>query len=530
MTEIISVPVEVVHSFSTDDVSQDQDTTELEPIPFLNIIRNFRIEPISEKTDLHIGLTLEQISLAIQIATDHWPRRIGTRLFGLGDDDEVVWLDGPNQLTSWLSSKDIQLDWRSNSKGTYIQLYTKSEFLAFLQMTVKQYEELYDLPHYPPIKNAYYTPKAMSYIPEDNGLFIELVDLFCHFSPADRVLIASFFATPFWNCEPGSRPLFVIEGAPDDPSGGVGIGKSILVDAVASLSSTDGGGYIDVPESKFEPDEIKRRIINDDSTARVVRYDNIKKARLSSEVLESMITTSVISGHKLRHGHSTKKNRYTYVMTFNDAALSKDLASRAVRIRLARPPEREAGWKKDLLALIRVKKKELISNLLWHLAHHGDNFRSSFRFEEWTEEVLGKFTKGVDISSELKTSREDLNDEVNEIEEMESTVANRLRGYFTRSPSDNPIYFDPEQGAMFVPNALLVKWLNLDLGQKYYSATQIKKLLSRGNSKFMRNAKTRLVRGVIWSPNGTTWALIPSTDDRVIELRDAKSYSIELVK
>lgn len=478
MSDIVAVSSQDIHTIST--------------------VRNFIVDQIEgTEKDIFIGRPLDEIKLDLEACTGQWPRRVGTDLFALIGEKVYMINDAP-ALISWLTHRGVLLDWRSNSKGSYIKLPGKADLIAYLKTSAREYCSIHDLPHCPQITTAFYSPKA-DIKPRETGAFIRLLKYFNPATEDDKIFMAALFLTPFWGGQPGGRPMFVLEGPENDPDGGRGVGKSELVDILAMLS----GGYIDVPESIKDPDEIKKRIINSDGPARIVRYDNVKKNRWSSSVFESLITSSSISGHRLYLGHGVKPNHFTYVVTFNDASLSKDLATRAVRIRLARPEKMTASWAGGIRDFVNEHRRDILSEILWYLEQPGADIDLEFRFPAWVRGVLAKVAGETDqaMLQKIIVDKTSMDDEMAEIDDIEQVIHNRLSMYsFMGYNKGN---FDPNKQNMFISWTVMAKWLREDMGMHDH-ARGLSKKINRSGSQRLEVRRLRGCKGAMWVAPETT--------------------------
>lgn len=328
-----------------------------------------------------LGLDADEIFMQLDIALTGCDslQRIGARLFVV-EEGNITYLDNPSDLTGWCSAQRISFDWARNDTTQ-----TKAEFISYLQRKVKRYEYASSLPHYPPIEDYYYLQEIE---PEDNGTLDELLSQFNPHSQADRDLLKAAFCTPFWGGYFGSRPAFLIDGTEGDSMGNRGIGKTTITDAVAHLC----GGQVDV-STKSNPDDIKRILLTA-GDVRIVRMDNIKTTNLSSEGIESLITTENISGHRLYVGHGVIPNWFTYFLTFNDASLSRDMAQRCMIIRLDRP-KHQAGWLEKMKAFISENRERIIANIGYVLNLEVGKVETTSRFATWEADVLARCTDNL---------------------------------------------------------------------------------------------------------------------------------------
>ncbi len=138
------------------------------------------------------------------------------------------------------------------------------------------------------------------------------------------------FLSAFWGGPPGQRPAYLIESVDDDGKGGRGVGKSKLAQAVAALA----GGHIDARPGE-DIDKLMTRLLSAAALdRRVALLDNVKTLRFSWADLEALITADVISGRALYVGEGRRLNTLLWIITLNQASLSRDMAQRVVPVRL----------------------------------------------------------------------------------------------------------------------------------------------------------------------------------------------------
>ena len=187
-------------------------------------------------------------------------------------------------------------------------------------------------PHFPPVPDVYYltTPPAA----KESGKLDELLDRFCPETPEDRELIRALVLTLYWGGPAGQRPQFVVVADPaKEKQAGRGTGKTVLVELLAHLA----GGCIDLQLGVSYDRQVSNLLSPSSWQRRVVFIDNLKTLHFSNGAVESYITRSEITGHRLHQGFAVRPNLLTWVVTVNGASFSTDMARRSVVIRLKRP-------------------------------------------------------------------------------------------------------------------------------------------------------------------------------------------------
>jgi hypothetical protein len=229
------------------------------------------------------------------------------------------------------------IDWREGAG-----LVTKDEFRAALGGKVEQFADVHRFPHYPPVPGVFYlTPTPP---PGDGKALAGLLDFFCPATPIDRTLIGAMWVTAVWGGPAGHRPMFLIRGEDGDLDGGRGIGKTTIPELTGRwLRPNDTmSGYVSCTMD-VRVEDFKKRLLSGGGGERVIVWDNIKSDALSNADIEGLVTSSVISGHKMYHGNGARPNLFTWVLTMNGGALSKDFASRAVTVYVKKPTT-DSGW------------------------------------------------------------------------------------------------------------------------------------------------------------------------------------------
>jgi hypothetical protein len=268
-----------------------------------------------------------------------------------GHDDRPLWLNKPAKLFAWIDGK-LHVNWRSGPS-----MITQERFYYHLTETAQQFDALEMYPHWPPMPGVYYMHPQLP--PSDGACLRRLLDEFRPATKSDRELIKAMLLTTLWGGPPGSRPSWVIAGPQVDPGGRRGVGKSTLVELVASLV----GGFMSFTVHD-SIDEISKRLLSPEGLAyRVTRIDNFKGYRLSWSELEALITSPVISGHRLYHGESQRKNTLTWTITLNGGKLSKDMAQRSMITRLARP-RHTGNWLSRVKRFIHDNKWSIIADAI----------------------------------------------------------------------------------------------------------------------------------------------------------------------
>ncbi len=316
------------------------------------VLANYETVRTSDKPHRR-GLLVDEIRTDLYEITGGWPKRVGEQLFAEGPNHQPQYLDSATRLFGWLDER-CHVDW---TKGS--DCVTQERFFENLQMTAEAYDAVETTPHFPPLPSTYYMHPPL---PVTNGNYLDqLVSFFAPLTHLDRELIRSLIVTMCWGGPPGARPIYLITGPDHDPDPnkkGRGVGKSALV---AVLSELVGGLMTFSHRDNMET--IKTRLLSRRALPlRVALLDNLKTLRFSWDALEALVTSPIISGRQLYEGEGRRPNTLVWVVTLNGATLSKDMAQRAIIIKLKRP-EYKPLWRQEVASFIREHRWEILSDI-----------------------------------------------------------------------------------------------------------------------------------------------------------------------
>jgi hypothetical protein len=293
---------------------------------------------------------MQEICNVLYSLTNGWPKRVGRDLFVPGSDHKPRFLETPPQLFAWLDAHAF-VDWGRNS-----DMISQERLLAHLQETAEGFDAVEQYPHWPPLPGAYYFHPAL---PVTEGQFLDqFVGFFSPLTSTDRELIKAFTVSLAYGGPPGSRPGWLFTARKNDPEGGRGVGKSKCIELCGELV----GGML-----KISPNEdiisIKKRLLSPAArTLRLARIDNIKTYRFSWADLEALITSPIISGHKMYKGEGRRPNTLTWALTLNGASLSKDMAKRVIVVKLTRPTYTPT-WESEVRGFINEHRWRILNDV-----------------------------------------------------------------------------------------------------------------------------------------------------------------------
>lgn len=436
-------------------------------------ISNFTVEETGEGGEQNTPIPMRDIIITIMEQTDGWPRRVGGCLF-IQDEGGVHWLENSSALFGWLSSRSGVIEW-AKSTGCV----TKEELFQELCRTAESYISVEELPHFPPLPRHYY---ACGEFPAgDDGALTKLIEYFAPATDHDKMLILAMFATPFWGGKPGSRPAFLVTS-----DVGRGVGKSKITDMLSLLT----GGHIELSAGE-EASRMRSRLLSPEGLKkRIARLDNVKSLKFSWAELESIITSPLISGHRLHQGEAGRPNNLTWIITLNGASLGTDMAQRVVTIKLSKP-NRIGCWEEDVVNLIEGHGDEIIAGLRSFLESDPQPMPDHSRWASWEDQVLSRLVNPWAIQKEIRARSDTSNVDYGVIEQIEEHFEERLTqlGYGNAQ-------------AVHVPVKVAGIWVNEASGTKREYESSFRSLRQYCNEGFTKsiseNRSNKYGRGFVF--------------------------------
>jgi hypothetical protein len=426
-------------------------------MPSLSVLKTKHRKKVAnyyEETDekgraLRIAITdIDEIWRRIQFVTGDKVKRVGRMPFIVLPSGEIRELKSATDMFAYLFKAGALLDWIDKVPGAI----SKAEMYQYVGLQAERYETITNMPHFPPLPDCYYCIKVA---PERNGKLDQLIEMFNYANEADKILLKSLFMTPFWGGPGGSRPAFLLDGIDNDGMGNRGIGKTSVTDALSLLC----GDCLDISR-KTDGDDVRKLMLTS-GDVRLVRMDNIKAGNLSNDVFESLITTKRVSGHKLYVGHASVPNWFTFVMTFNDASLSRDMSQRTMVVRLKRP-RYDANWFPRIVDFIEKNRGDILSDIAASIQlDDRPDFDAKTRFPLWEKQVLSGAAPNLDCVYEHITNEQGINDSdahlLEDIREViESHLCKFIRPHNTKSEWE---HLNPATDYVAIPRSELFRWI-----------------------------------------------------------------------
>jgi hypothetical protein len=385
-------------------------------------------------------MPLPQIADAVREATGGWPKRAGGVLFAVNHSDDPIpglrsvrWIKKNEELFAWLGHF-CDIRWCGSetkhavNKGTRLNPPTKLEMFAYLKDgPVDNFRAVEVLPHHPLILDLYYLPCQLPPLPipvDDTPTpLVELVNRFNPETELDRKLMFAALLTPGWGGPPGARPAFVFTS-----DHGRGTGKTTSANVMAEVW---GGAMTIGAREEFE--QVKKRLLGDDSLAmRVCLMDNVK-GRLSGSDIEGLITAKMIDGWKPYVGQASRPNLMTWYLTANSPSLSRDLADRSVVIKVGKQAHTQdflrwaTDWVRQHRAMILAELFDVLK--VENQCNIRDDCRD--RWGAWQDAILTRFEDGNALAQLITSRRGDVDSDQEDAEEIAACVVKLVSEHYT---------------------------------------------------------------------------------------------------
>lgn len=366
----------------------------------------------------------------------------------------------------------------------------KTELVSTLRANPSaSYDTVATTPHHPPMASTYYAHGELP--PATGERLAEFIDRLNPETEQDRDLLKAMVMTPAYGGPAGSRPMFVISS-----DHGRGSGKTKTAEAVGHLF---GGGLTVSLETRDGIDRLRQRLLAPSNAAlRCITIDNVKSAASSGEI-ESLITASVIDGHRLHHGDARRANNLTWTLTANGVGLSRDLADRSVLIKLGKPQRADfVSWAWQFIDKHRL---QLVADILAELRADPQSEISPAHRDRWTawqDAVLCRLPDADNLARLIIERRGGMDQDAKDWDEVQSIIEGLVEAVgYAHSPQ--PVHIPTK--------AICDRFIHLT-GQHLTGrgfATMLARFTGIGDAKRLRpNPSNRNGRGYLWMPVGGT--------------------------
>lgn len=447
--------------------------------------------------------TMQRIVEQIKDASGGWPARAGGMLFVPGAPTPkhelpiagaVRVLSKHDQLFAWIHTQTDSIFFSEQrncvdpSDGMMRSPIKRQELYEHLRECVTPcYDATEILPHHPPAEKTWYAPAVLPATRRD--VLAEFCDGLNWDTAIDRDLMMAVVLTMFWGGEKGQRPAFVFQSRY-----GAGSGKTTS----ATLLSEIAGGCVQMGHAE-DVEQFTRRLLSDSGLSRrAVLVDNVK-GKMDVAGIEALITAPEISGHRLYHGHATRPNRITWMLTANHPQLSHDLSERSVPINIG-PQKADAAFIARMHDFIRERRPELVAAAIRTLQepdrceiepHNRD------RWSRWQAAVLQKFDAGNEIAAEIQRRRGEMDSDQDDAAEIAAVARAIIRHE----------YADPDTDKVFLSHKAMADGVaamqgEADAMSRRKTISYIKNRLGGGYLSPMRSTKYAGMRGFSWTGAG----------------------------
>jgi hypothetical protein len=200
---------------------------------------------------------------------------------------------------------------------------------------------------------------------------------------------------------------------------------------------------------------LKTRLLSTEGLGRrVVLLDNLKTLRFSWAELEGLITSDVVSGHRLYAGEGQRPNLLTFCLTLNGATLSRDMAQRCVIVRLARP-HHDPDWEAQTMALVEARRWEIIGDIVAALRAPAEPLARHTRWAAWEDAILSRVGDPNECGKILGERQEEVDEDASDAAVVREEFVQAIRGKG----------FHPDTMAVFFKSKNLAEIVNQAMGE-----------------------------------------------------------------
>jgi hypothetical protein len=160
--------------------------------------------------------------------------------------------------------------------------------------------------------------------------------------------------------------------------------------------------------------------------ARVLLFDNVK-GTYGGSAIESVVTSAVLSGWKTYVGTIERPNDATIFVTFNEPQLTRDMADRAVVIKIG-PPKHDKSFDDAAAAFIEANQLQILADLMAILrgpVREEIEVAHRDRWQLWQREVLGRIEGGSDLAAVVCSRRPEVDSDADDAMKVAKALASK---------------------------------------------------------------------------------------------------------
>ena len=380
-----------------------------------------------------------------------FPRRVADSLFDHDQDTgEIRVFTDASTFYAWVQLKCRQpVSWAAMDGAV-----SREEFFQSLKIEAEKYEMITPVPTFPHRRDVYHTFKSLPEPAPDRRHFEEFLRFFNPATDEDAAMLRVLFASPLYYKEKVDRPLWVI-----DSDTAQGSGKTKLAEAVARLYGTDEGDagepfWVDVRSitSEQSADRVWRRLLSASGRRkRIVLIDNVTNF-LAAPSLATLITQGSISGlAPYGRGEETRPNDLTYIITSNSARFDRDLASRALFIKVNKKESPDPYWASKMFDYIKRHRMNILSEIIATLSEPTAGELVFTRYRQWELDVMAPIIS----DDKLREKIMDANRQLQLDSDYDSENAEEFRKFVIMKLRERYGANYDEGRAVFFPNTVL---------------------------------------------------------------------------
>ena len=235
-----------------------------------------------------------------------------------------------------------------------------------------------------------------------------------------------------------------------DSIDGTGTGKTELAQKVCQLA-----GAPLLFDAQIQTELLLKHIVTDNHPRRAIILDNVKVSRFSNAVIESVITSPKIDGHRMYHGPGSRPNYFTFIVTMNGVSMARDLAQRTVRILVKRPATTE-GWDERIDRFIEINREAIIADIAALFEQPQTRLKKYSRWGPWERDVLCRLPEADALADLIRERAEEADRDADEASAILEYFGHRLTS----------LGYDIETDCIHIPTKTCAAWVSDAVGRE----------------------------------------------------------------